>query len=138
MKYIVYISRVLFGVIVGMPFWIYGYAQEIKCSGGDAIVGVWLTQKQDSKVEIVKDKGGTYSGKLIWVAPPNQKLTGTAILKGVVYQPQSRNYNCPWVFDPKINVMARAVANISNDTLYLNARKGFFTKSEFFTRVGPE
>ena len=137
MKYIVFASRILFWVIVAAPFWIYGQSEEgiSKLLGEDAILGVWLTEKQDSKVKIVKDSNNVFFGKLIWVEAPNQDFTGKAILKNVTYNPSTGVYNCPWVYDPKLNITVRATATVSKDTLYLKARKGFISKTEIFTRV---
>lgn len=104
-------------------------------NGEEAILGVWLTKKQDSKVEIVKNPDNTYSGKLIWVAPPHQEYTGTAIIKGVTYDAAEKNFNCPWIYDPRMNITAHAVITVSNDTLYVKAKKGIITKNEIFTKV---
>jgi hypothetical protein len=137
MKYIVFASRILFWVIIAAPFWIYGQSSEglSKLLGEDAILGVWLTEKQDSKIKIVKDSNNIFYGKLIWVEAPNQDYTGKAILKNVSYNPSTGIYNCPWVYDPKLNITVRATATVANDTLYLKARKGFITKMEKFIRV---
>ena len=40
----------------------------------DQVVGIWLTQEADSKIEISKDANGVYSGKIIWLKTP--KLNG--------------------------------------------------------------
>jgi uncharacterized protein (DUF2147 family) len=42
----------------------FGQAKE------DKIVGVWLVQKKDGKVEVYK-KGDTYFGKIVWMHDPN-------------------------------------------------------------------
>ncbi len=134
MKSIVNVCRVLFFVIISLPFIIYGQNSQVPDSGADRILGEWITQKKDSKVKIVKDQDGSYSGKLVWVASPNESFTGETILKDVKYDPATDTYECPWVYDPKLDMAARATAHVSNDTLYLKARKGVITKNEFFTR----
>lgn len=37
----------------------------------DAVLGVWLTQDKDSKVEIYK-KNNKYHGKIVWLKEPNK------------------------------------------------------------------
>jgi len=37
----------------------------------DAVLGVWLTQDKDSKVEIYK-KNNKYHGKIVWLKEPNE------------------------------------------------------------------
>ncbi len=105
------------------------------CTGrGDSILGYWFTSDRDSKIEIVRHADSTYSGRLVWVRSPNNSFEGVVILKDVKYDRVANNYICPWVYDPKLNITAHATATIVNDTLYLKAQKGFFTRREFFTR----
>lgn len=151
MKNIVNVCRVLFFVIVAVPFIVYSmsgysfepqpaimqiYGLQSDSSAGYAnrIIGVWLTEKGDSKVQITKMSDGTFQGKLVWVQAPNEKFTGMEILKDVTYIPESGSYSCPWVYDPKLDVSARATARVSNDTLYLKAKKGIITMNELFIR----
>ncbi len=155
MKSIVLVCRVLFFIIIAAPFLIisrngysfepqpkiagiYSTARGITASNGDKIVGIWLTHKGDSKIQIVKSADGGYSGKLVWVESPNEEFTGMNILKEVTYNPDSDNYDCPWVYDPKLKIAARATARVSNDTLYLKARKGIVSMNEIFTRVDTQ
>src|ERR1700730_6511760 len=44
-------------------------------NSGDDIVGVWMTQSQESMVEIYKT-GDTYSGKVLWLKFPISPITG--------------------------------------------------------------
>lgn len=118
--------------IIALIFPLFAYPQ----SGYKKITGVWLTSKKDSKVEITYNGStGTYSGKLIWVASPNEKFTGEQILKNVTYQKSSGKFICPWIYDPRLNVTASGTATVSGDTLYIKAHKGFLSKTEIFTRV---
>ena len=150
MKSVVLVCRVLFFAIIASPFLICsheGYSfeaqpiiirlyDEVQDNGSqeDKIIGVWLTEKKDSKVQIVKSPNGSFTGKLVWVEAPHQDFTGMYILKDVTYNPESESYTCPWVYDPKLGVTAKATAKVSNDTLYLKARKGVITMNEIFTR----
>lgn len=42
---------------------------------GDEIIGIWLSQEKDAKIEIYKS-GNTYAGKIIWLKEPNDHETG--------------------------------------------------------------
>ena len=104
---------------------------------GDQLVGVWLTAKRDSRIGIVRGADGTFSGKVVWVAPGVRNFVGVPVLRGVTYNKGADSYSCPWVYDPKMGVTASGVANVSHDTLYIRAHKGFLSKTEIFTRVKP-
>ena len=106
-----------------------------KGSAGEQLVGVWLTAKRDSRIGIVRGNDGTFSGKVVWVAPGVRNFVGVPVLRGVTYNKGTDSYSCPWVYDPKMGVTASGVANVSHDTLYIRAHKGFLSKTEFFTRV---
>ena len=109
---------------------------SVSATVSDGIDGIWLTQKKDSKVEILYNgDDGTYSGKIIWAAEPYGNFEGEQIMKGITYRKDSDTYACPWIYDPKMGVTASGTIRISGDTLYLKARKGIFTKNEIFTRV---
>lgn len=42
----------------------------------DKILGVWLSQDKKAHVEIYKNAGGQYFGKIIWLSEPNDPATG--------------------------------------------------------------
>lgn len=85
----------------------------------DKIVGIWLTQNSDSKVEIYKNGNGSYSGKIIWLKEPqengevridknnpkedmrNRRLIGLIILDGVKYDVSDKEWNNGTIYDPK-------------------------------------
>lgn len=101
----------------------------------DNISGIWLTQKQDSRIEISRNPDGSYSGKIIWAESPHQNYVGMLVMKDVKYDPQNNTYSCPWIYDPRLNVTAHGKMTISGDTLNVKASKGILTKDEIFTRV---
>lgn len=103
----------------------------------EQLVGVWLTAKRDSRIGIVRGADGTFSGKVVWVAPGVRNFVGVPVLSGVTYNKGTNSYSCPWIYDPKMGISASGVANVSHDTLYIRAHKGFLSKTEFFTRVKP-
>lgn len=45
----------------------------------DAIVGKWLTQNKEAKIEIYKSND-TYYGKIIWLKDPNDPKTGRPMI----------------------------------------------------------
>ena len=95
----------------------------------EAIEGIWLTQKKDSKIEITSAPDGTFSAQLVWAEAPYSNLVGKQVMKGVVYDNASGKFNCPWIYDPKLDITAKGTARVSGDTLYITARKGIFTKN---------
>ncbi|MCO5248663.1 MAG: DUF2147 domain-containing protein [Chitinophagales bacterium] len=42
-------------------------------SNGDEVLGVWLVQDKDAKIELYKTSNGELRGKCIWHKNPNQK-----------------------------------------------------------------
>ncbi len=62
-------------------------AQDVKA---DDVVGVWLTQYKDSKVEIYKD-GGKYFGKIVWLETPIDSITGKPKVDDKNEDPNLRN-----------------------------------------------
>ncbi|NOR87706.1 MAG: DUF2147 domain-containing protein [Bacteroidales bacterium] len=46
--------------------------QLIAQTGGDRILGKWLNEEKDAKVEIYK-QGDKYFGKLVWLKEPNRE-----------------------------------------------------------------
>lgn len=100
----------------------------------DDISGIWLTQKEDSKIEITRNPDGTYSGKIIWAQAPHQNYEGIVVMKGVAYNDSTGCYTCPWIYDPRMNIAAHAKITISGDTMNVKATKGILNKTEIFTR----
>ncbi len=62
-------------------------AQDVKA---DDVVGVWLTQYKDSKVEIYKD-GNKYFGKIVWLETPIDSITGKPKVDDKNENPALRN-----------------------------------------------
>ena len=104
-------------------------------NASDDISGIWLTQKQDSRIEISRNSDGSYTGKIVWAQAPHQSYVGMLVMKDVKYDPQNNTYTCPWIYDPRLDVTAHGQMTISGDTLNVKASKGILTKDEIFTRV---
>ncbi len=110
--------------------------------GADAIVGVWLTQDEDGKIEIYK-KEGKYYGKLIWGKElkdadgklkldkenPDKELRsrtlkGLVLLKGFIY-----NGDNEWekgkIYDPQNGKTYNCTMELSGDELKVTGYIGF-------------
>lgn len=44
-------------------------AHDDQCNA-DSILGLWLTEKKDARIQIYKS-GGEYDGKIVWLSEPN-------------------------------------------------------------------
>ncbi len=123
----------------------------VAATGPDDIVGVWLTDNDESKVQIYKE-GNAYFGKIIWLKEPNDKnghpkkdknnpdaskrsnpAIGIFILKNVQYK------NGKWegtIYGPKRGKEADCVLQLKgNDVLEGTAFYGFMSGSKTWTRV---
>jgi uncharacterized protein (DUF2147 family) len=101
----------------------------------DDISGIWLTQKKDSRIEIIRNPDGSYTGKIIWAKPPHQDYVGTVVMKDVEFHPDDGTYTCPWIYDPRLGVTAHGTITVNGDTLNVKAYKGILSKMETFTRI---
>jgi uncharacterized protein (DUF2147 family) len=123
-------------------------------SDSDRILGVWLNNTKDAKIEIF-EKDGKYFGKIVCFTMPAEedgsintnlknpdpeqiksKIIGLEILSNLEYE------NGEWVdgeiYSPKKRERADCKIKISDDNkeLYLTASKGFlFSKTVVWSRV---
>ena len=117
----------------------------------DKIIGVWLNDEANSKIEIYKT-GNTYSGKIIWIAQlennpelnpkdtknpdpgkRNQPILGMDIITGLKY------LNGKWVngeiYTPKRGVYADCEVELSiTKQLKIFVSKGMFTRTKTWIR----
>jgi len=81
------------------------------------VVGVWLTQDKDSKIEISRNDDGTFSGKVIWLKNPlkdgqpqvdkenpdealqDRPILGLELLQGFKFDEDE--WNSGTIYDPK-------------------------------------
>lgn len=115
---------------------------------GDAIIGTYMTDKNEGMVEITK-RDNKYFGKLIWTKTPGKlddnnpdakqktdKLAGKEILKdfifdgkelwhnGSIYDPKNgKTYSCKMTRDEKGNINVRGFIGVS-----LLGRTSFWVK----------
>ena len=81
----------------------------------DKVVGVWLTEEQDSQVEIIKKSNGKFYGKIVWLkedkdrkdeenpdaAMRNRKVLGLEILQGFKYNDAEKEWEEGIIYDPE-------------------------------------
>lgn len=103
-------------------------------AGGDKIVGTWLTEKGDSKIEITQ-QGGLYYGVVVWTLPKYKKYEGSQVLKDVKYNESNDSYTCPWIYSPRLGIAAHAVITVNGDKLDVKVTKGIISTHQMFTRV---
>lgn len=111
---------------------------SIFAQSGDAIIGTYMTDKNEGMVEITK-KGTKYNGTLIWTKTPGKldlnnpdkkqqtdKLAGKEILKdfdfdgkdlwhkGTIYDPKNgKTYSCKITRDEKGSLNVRGFIGVS-------------------------
>lgn len=85
----------------------------------DKVVGVWLTQYEDSKVTITKDADGKFNGEISWLNEPlkngkpkvdeqnpdktmrSREMLGLRILEGFEYNLKNGEWINGTIYDPK-------------------------------------
>lgn len=120
----------------------------------DAIVGIWLTEKQDSKIEITKN-GSAYAGKVVWLKEParegkpirdaknpnaamrDRPILNLEILSGFTY-----DGNGTWVhgsvYSPQTGrSFPGELSLVRGDRLDIKVKDGIFFKHVTWTRVSP-
>lgn len=117
----------------------------------DAILGVWMTDQKDSKVEILRT-GSDYSGKVVWLQEPehdgkpvvdaknadaalrNRPILGIDILSGLAYGGDGVWKN-GMVYSPRKGKSYPAQISMSKDgRLDIKVKDGMFTKHVLWTR----
>ncbi len=85
----------------------------------DKVIGIWLTQDKDSKIEITQHKDGKFYGKIIWIKEsledgkskkdtknPNEALQsrpllGLTLLDNFRYDTDDEEWDSGTIYDPK-------------------------------------
>jgi uncharacterized protein (DUF2147 family) len=117
----------------------------------DAILGVWLNQVQDAKIEIYKNNG-KYHGKVIWIKNPldkdgkpvkdiknpNDKLITKPVLNSVIIKDLVYNDN-QWsggtVYDPNVGKIYDCTIWFEDGKFILRGYIGWFYETETWTRI---
>ena len=120
-------------------------------SSSDGIVGVWLSQIKDGKIEIYKSNGKFY-GKIIWIKEPNDKngsplkdlknpdskkraspLLGLNIVKDLEYS--DGKWKNGTIYDPKEGKTYDCAIWLEDGKLKLRGYLGWFYDTKTWTRV---
>lgn len=131
------------------------FGSKVYAQNKDAIIGKWLTQKQDAKIEIYK-KGEAYFGKLAWFKDEtnangkpaldtknpnaslrNRTLLNLEFLKNFVYKGENSWENGE-IYDAESGKTYNSKISMSgNDKLNLRGFIGIslFGRTETWTRV---
>ena len=119
----------------------------------DRLLGVWLTEGRDSKVEISR-QGERYSGKVVWLAQPEQDgapvrdaknaspalrdrpIMALEILSGFV-RDESGGWRGGQIYSPRQGRSYPAqLALTDDDRLEITVQAGMFSKRVVWTRQG--
>ena len=118
---------------------------------GDRVIGVWLTENQDSQVEVYKTPSGTFEGKLVWLEEPldedgkpkldkenperskrTRPLLGTVLLKDFTWDAGAGEWKNGTIYDPENGRTYSAFMRLeNNNTLKI---RGFVMGMRFLGR----
>lgn len=98
------------------------------------IAGVWLTEKDESKIEIYR-QNGEYFGKIIWIRDPKkQKAVGVLTLKNFVMQ-EDETYEGS-VYAPHLDKNVKGVITVrGEEEIEIRGYLGFFSGKQVWKRV---
>lgn len=138
-------KRFLF-TIVSMLF-----AGSLLAQSENSIVGTWLTQDKDSKVEISKGKDGKFRGAIVWLKEPNRNgmpkkddknpdaklrtrpILGLPLLMGFNFDKDNNEWIDGAIYDPKSGKSYKCLLWFEKDLNTLHV-KGFIG----FSLIGKE
>jgi uncharacterized protein (DUF2147 family) len=105
------------------------------------ILGTWLTQEGDSRVEITKNSHGKFDGKIIWLKEPNREngkaklddknpdtklqlrpIMGLQILEGFIYNNSDKEWVNGTIYDPKSGNTYKCLMWFDGDGKTLNVK----------------
>ena len=109
----------------------------------DDILGYWLNQDNDAKIEIYKEDN-SFFGKLFWLKEPNEKdgspkiddknpnenlrdrnLQGLVIVKNLKFDKKDKEWSGGKIYDPKSGKTYKCFAKIDGENLNLRGYIGF-------------
>ncbi len=143
-------KHLLFLVIAGF-FGLNTFAQANK------LVGLWLSQEENSHIEITQAANGQFVGKIVWLKEPNDEdgnpkldkenpnanlksrpLLNLEILKGFTYNERKKEWSDGTIYDPKNGKTYKAFMKLDDDnTLSLRGFVGIraLGRTSKWTRV---
>jgi len=127
------------------------FAGSLLAQPENSIVGVWLTQDKDSKVEVSKGKDGKFHGAIIWLKEPNRNgqpkkddknpdvklrsrpTLGLNLLSGFRFNKEENEWVDGTIYDPKSGKTYKCLMWFENEPNVLHV-KGFIG----FSLIGKE
>ncbi len=113
----------------------------IAYASGKDVVGQWITQDGDSRVEIFQNSDGKFYGKIVWLKYPKnsdgtekldtknpkesmkiQKIEGLQILKSFEYSADDEEWSGGTIYDPKSGSTYKCVIWFDDDDNTLNVK----------------
>ena len=123
-------------------------------SAADRILGVWVTDDGDSKVEYCSKADGSYYCKLVWMARPNYRdgtpkldrmnpdkslrshpWIGLTILDDICYDPASGRWKCGYMYHCGLGMTAKGDIEMDGDKIIVRGRKFGITGKQIFYRA---
>lgn len=123
----------------------------------NAIIGNWLTENDEAKINIYKDKDGKYNGKLYWLKVPNDEhgnlkkdtknksetlrkrsLIGILIISGIQFNPKDKVWENGRVYKPDYGHDADCIIYyIDENTIKVKGYKGmkWISESQIWKRI---
>jgi len=129
-------------------FFIFSFTSSVS---SDHIIGVWLNQVKDAKIEIYKNNG-KYHGKVVWIKVPNDKngipikdgnnpkqnlrskaIFNLVIIKNLVYN--AGEWSGGTIYDPNNGKTYDCTFWFENGKLMLRGYIGWFYETKTWTRI---
>lgn len=104
------------------------------------VIGIWLTQDKDSKIEITQDESGKFIGKVIWLENPTENgkpqlddenpeeklqsrpILGLTLLEGFKYDADDEEWDSGTIYDPKTGNTYKCYMWFDKDENTLNVK----------------
>lgn len=101
------------------------------------IIGKWINEHEDSKVEFYIGEDSTFFAKLIWVKNQKKKeREGMVFIKGMKYDEQKAQWLTDYMYSPDHRMVAKGILWIESDgTLNVRGKKFGISQVEKFSRI---
>lgn len=138
-------KRLLFTIISVL------FATGLMAQTENRVIGIWLTQDKDCKVEISKSKDGKFHGAIVWLKEPNRNgkpkmddknpdtklrtrpTLGLQLLSGFSFDKDDNEWSDGTIYDPKSGKTYKCLLWFEKDLNTLHV-KGFIG----FSLIGKE
>lgn len=106
-------------------------------SGKYAIIGKWVNEHEDLKVEFYVGADSTFHAKLIWVKNERKKeREGMVFIKGMVYDEEQSRWLTEYMYSPDHKMVAKGILWIDEDgVLNVRGKKLGISAVEKFSRI---